>query len=135
LIDERAKRKDNFDERNSVAVTFVDGQIFYLPKPWVEIRPIFREHKVTGARRFLTHGADIDAMIDDVRAAEGDAILLAVATVAEYLLCWHYDLSDGELDTILAYRPGDPTSLAWVTAVGEIATGRSGPKVGSDIDD
>jgi hypothetical protein len=33
MPDEAAKRKPNFDERNSALVILADGQTWYIPKP------------------------------------------------------------------------------------------------------
>lgn len=129
MIDEFARRKPNFDEPNSVAVTFVDGQVFFVPKPWVEIRPAFKAGKATRTSRLLTCGPELDAILNSIQDADGDDAVAAVATLAAHLLLWHYDLADDELDTLLAYRIGDPTSIAWIGAVMDVATGSSGPKV------
>ncbi len=46
------------------------------------------------------------------------------------MLRWNYELSDGDLDQLLAFRCSDPTSLQWLRDVFSVATGQSGPKAG-----
>ena len=132
MIDEKAKRKDNFDERNSAPVVLADGQVWHVPKPWLEIRPVFRGGKAVNAYPVLTSGAELDELV----VAIGDcqdlyAQVLAVASLAAHLLTWHYDLADAELDELLAFRRSCPESLDWVREIIGIATGRSGPKASS----
>jgi hypothetical protein len=129
-MDEKAKRKPNFDARNAAPVVFADGQTWYVPKPWLEIRPIFRNGKAVDAYPVPTCGPELDGLIDAIGQADDHfAQIAAVATLAAELLRWHYDLSDAELDGLLAFRSADPASLQWVRDVIGIATGQSGPKV------
>ncbi len=130
MIDERAKRKENFDERNSVAVAFADEQTFFVPKPWLEVRPSFSDGKVTANYNVLTYGPAIDVLLDAIAECEYLAEqMVAVASLAAYLLQWHYELDDDDLDSLLCYRVADDASRAWLDRVMEVATGRSGPKV------
>ena len=46
MIDEKSRRKESFDQRNSVPVVLADGQTWHLPKPWLELHPVFRDGKV-----------------------------------------------------------------------------------------
>jgi hypothetical protein len=129
VIDERAKRKDNFDERNSAPVVFGDGQTWFVPKPWLEVRPTFRKGKAVASYAVPTYGPEIDALLDAI--TECDRLtdqITAAASLAAYLLGWHYELTDADLDQILVFRItlADPTE--WVRDVIAIATGRSGPK-------
>jgi hypothetical protein len=132
MLNEAEKRKPNFSERNSAAVVLADGQEWWIPKPWLEIRPVFRGGKADGAYPAYGYGPDLNRMIERVAEAElfTDQVA-AVATLAASLLCWQYDLSDPDLDQLLAYRRNDPDSVEWTRLVIEIATGRSGPKVSS----
>jgi hypothetical protein len=54
---------------------------------------------------------------------------MGIASLAAYMLRWHYDLSDADLDGLLAFRAADEKSLNWLQEILAIATGRSGPKV------
>jgi hypothetical protein len=137
MIDEIAKRKENFSERDAAAVVLADGQSWYVPKPWLEIRPVFRNGHAAYSYSVLTCGPRLDALVEAIGGIDNDdEILIAgVATLAAYLLKWHYDLDDRELDHLLAFRVGDPDSLAWVRQVVAIATGGSGPKVSCAGDD
>jgi hypothetical protein len=131
MVRETDKRKPNFDERNSVPITLADGQLWYFPKPWLEIRPTFRGGKAIDSYSVLTHGADLDALVEAISDCEDTgAQVIAAASLAAHLLGWQYNLTDEDLNTILAFRLHDPKSLEWMKAVFDVATGRSGPKVG-----
>jgi hypothetical protein len=129
MIDERAKRKPNFDERNAAPVVLADGQTWHVPKPWLEIRPVFRRGKAVAAYPVLTCGPELDELVEAMSDCEDlHTQVAAVATLAAHLLLWHYDLADQDLDQILAFRAADDRSLDWLRQVVGIATGRSGPK-------
>jgi hypothetical protein len=132
MIDEKAKRKDNFDLADSAPVVLADGQTWHVPKPWLEVRPVFRGGKPISAYRVLTYGAELDDLVEALADLdELDDQVIAVASLAAYMLRWHYDLADAELDQLLAFRCSDPASLDWMREVFAIATGRSGPKASS----
>jgi hypothetical protein len=136
VLDELSRRKDNFDERDSVAVTFVDGQVFFLPKPWLDVRPSFRAGMATTCYTCYTNGPLIDGLVDlSADADDPFERVAATASIAAVMLQWHYELDDSELDRLLAFRIGDESSADWPSAVIDVATGRSGPKVGSGIGD
>jgi hypothetical protein len=136
MIDEFAKRKPNFDERNAAPVVLADGQKWHIPKPWLEVRPVFRNGRADHVYHVLTCGRELDELIEAMmHVEEQDQEICAVASLAAYLLRYHYDLGDDELDQLLAFRVADPASLEWVTQVFAIATGRSGPKRGRAGDD
>jgi hypothetical protein len=129
VIDETTKRKANFDERNAAPVILADGQTWFVPKPWLEIRPVFRGGKPVSAYRVLTCGSELDGLVEAMAEAEDlDSQVIGIASLAAYLLRWHYELTDAELDELLAFRCSDPASLNWLRDVMSIATGRSGPK-------
>jgi len=131
VLDEVLKRKPNFDEPNSVRVTLADGQAWAVPKPWLEIRPVFRGGKAASNYPAYTYGPELDDLLAAIAEAEGQLEqLCAVASLAADLLRSHYDLADEDLDQLLAFRRGDPASAEWVERVIEIAAGRSGPKAG-----
>jgi hypothetical protein len=130
MIDEKSRRKPNFDERNAAPVVFADGQTWYLPKPWLEIRPVFRDGRAAAAYPVPTCGTELDALIEAVAGADDRlAQVAAVATLAAELMSWHYDLSDADLDQLLAFRLANEASMNWIREVFAIATGQSGPKV------
>ena len=130
LLDEKAKRKPNFDERNAAPVVLADGQPWFVPKPWLEIRPVFRGGKAVSAYPVITCGPSLDALVDAVAEADDGMVQISfVASLAAHLLCWHYDLTDPELDQLLAFRVHDDASLNWTREVFAVATGQSGPKV------
>ena len=111
-------------------VRLADGQTWYVPKPWLEVRPVFRGGRAAAAYRVLTCGPELDRLVEALADSEDlDAQVVAVASLAAHLLCWHYDLTDAELDELLAFRAADETSLNWLREVFAVATGCSGPKV------
>ncbi len=129
MIDEQSKRKGNFDEKNSGPVIFADGQTWHVPKPWLEVRPVFRGGRAVSAYRALTCGPELDALIDAAAESESlDVQVVAAATLGAHLLLWQYELSDEELDRLLAFRISDPASLQWMRDLFSLATGQSGPK-------
>ncbi|MHB8359798.1 MAG: hypothetical protein ACYDCP_09935 [Thermoplasmataceae archaeon] len=132
MIDEPTRRKpDVFDQANSVPVVLADGQTWHLPKPWYVIRPTFDGGVATAAYRFFSYSPKLDELVELIGATDDlDAVIVGVATLAAHILLYQYDLADAELDQLLAYRVGDPSSMDWTRAVMETATGRNGKKVG-----
>jgi hypothetical protein len=130
MLDEQSKRKPNFDERNAAPVVLADGQTWWIPKPWLEVRPVFRGGRAVTAYPVLTCGPELDGLVEAMAECEDlDSQVTAVASLAAYLLCWHYELTDAELDGLLAFRCTGDDSVNWMREVAAIATGRSGPKV------
>lgn len=129
MLDEASKRKPNWSERNSAPVTLADGQSWWIPKPWLEIRPVFRRGRAACNYPVLTNGPQLDELIEATsECPDRMTQVMAAASLAAHLLCWHYDLTDSELDQILAFRPADEDSAKWIRDVFDIATGASGPK-------
>ena len=129
MLDEKSKRKPNFDERNAAPVVLADGQSWWVPKPWLETRPVFRGGKAVTAYPVLTCGPTLDALIEAIAEAEDGIVQISfVASLAAHLLTWHYDLADAELDQLLAFRSADEASANWMREIFAIATGQSGPK-------
>ena len=132
MLDEPSKRKPNFDQRNSMSVVLADGQSWWIPKPWLEIRPVFRDGQAVTAYPVLTYNEALDELVQAIAVVEDIwEQVTAIASVAAWLLRWHYELTDHDLDQLLAFRRGDDVSLAWMQYVCNIATGQSGPKVSS----
>ena len=130
MIDEASKRKPNFDACNSALVVLADGQAWHVPKPWLEIRPVFRRGKAVTAYPVLTSGEALDALVDAVAEADDRVTQISlIASLAAHLLTWHYDLDDYDLDQLLSYRLNDEASANWIREVFAVATGQSGPKV------
>jgi hypothetical protein len=130
MLSEQAKRKPHFDERNAAPVVLADGQTWFIPKPWLEVRPVFCGGSTVSAYRVLTCGPELDGLVEALADSDDlDAQVVAVASLAAHLLCWHYELTDAELDGLLAFRAADERSLDWLRQVFAVATGRSGPKV------
>jgi hypothetical protein len=136
VLSELKQRKTSFDEVNSVGVVLADGQTWYLPKPWLEVRPTFQSGRAVANYPVNTYGPEIDVLIGSIGEAEHTlAQLVGVATLTAYLLRQNYDLADEDLDRLLCFRVSDPTSMAWTTTAMAVATGQSGPKRSSAGDD
>ncbi len=113
MIDEPSKRKPNFDLRNSAPVVLADGQTWHVPKPWLEIRPVFRNGRAVAAYPVYTCGSELDELTEAMSECDDRiAQITAAASLAAHLLCWHYELSDADLDQILAFRSADETSAS-----------------------
>jgi len=129
MLDEFERRQANFDQANSVGVVLADDQVWWLPKPWLELRPVFEDGKVLANYKVFSYGPSIDFWIEAIGRCELlSEQMVGVASLAAYLLRWHYALEDKDLDLLLAYRLGDKASEAWRDKVMEVATGQSGPK-------
>jgi hypothetical protein len=132
MLNEKAKRRETFDERNSVPIVLADGQSWAIPKPWLEIRASFEGGKARTSYPALTYGPELDALVKAIgECRDNVALLCGVASLAAYLVSRNYDLSDDDLDRLFAFRLGDAESWEWARAVMDVATGRSGPKRGS----
>ena len=129
MLDEAAKRKPNFDERNSAPVVLADGQTWWVPKPWLEIRPVFRGGKAVTAYPVLTCGPELDGLIEAMADCEDRR-------------AGHRRGFAGGSPAVLALRAdrrragraagisgGRRRSVDWLREVFAVATGRSGPKV------
>ena len=128
-LNELERRKPTFDEANSVGVTLGDGQKWFVPKPWLEIRPTFSGGRATGNYPVNTYGHELDALVDVIAEAKDSLERLSgIASVAAYLLTQQYELEDGDLDKLLCFRLDDQSSTNWAHQVINVATGHSGPK-------
>jgi hypothetical protein len=132
MVIESECRKECFDERNSAPVRLADGQTWFLPKPWLEVRPVFRGGRTHSSYPVLTYGRELDALIEAIGDCEdGAARICAVASLGAHLVTRQYQLTDEELDLLFCFRAADDVSSTWLRTVIEVATGRSGPKVSS----
>jgi hypothetical protein len=130
VSEEEARRKPCFDMANSVPVVLADERTWFLPKPWLEIRPVFRSGKARSTYRVLTYGDDLDQMITTIGECVEEAdIIASISSLGAYLLRVHYELSDTELEGLFQFRVGCQESLDWAKQVMDVATGQSGPKV------
>ena len=115
-----SKRKPNFDDCNSALVVLADGQSWHVPKPWLEIRPVFRRGKAVTAYPVLTCGAELDAGWSRRWPSADDLDTPGRRRSLRWRLifCWHYDLDRCDLDRLLCVSVGrrglgelDPRSL------------------------
>ena len=126
------RRPDFVAEPASVPVPFLGGATFFVPKPWLEIRPHFAGGVAVSTYSVLTYGRVCDALIEAAAVADDDDVRMsAVATLAAALLGISYDLADPQLDTILAFDVDEPTSCEWACRVMDVACGRLGRRGGA----
>ncbi len=129
MIDERNRRRAEFDERLSVWITLADGSPWAFPKPWLEFHATFQGGRAVAGRRVLTYGPEFEELIDAIEGCRDNAALLvAAATLGAYLLRRNYDLDDEHLDRLFMVRAGDPASWGWAREVIGVATGTSGSR-------
>jgi hypothetical protein len=129
MIDERAKRKPAFDERDSVWITLADGARWAFPKPWLEVHASFRDGRAVSSDPVLTYGPQLDELVNALGACRDNAaLLIGAASLGAFLLRPNYDLSDEDLDRLFAVRVGDPSSWDWAKAVIDVATGAGGSR-------
>jgi hypothetical protein len=129
MTDEIAKRKPDFDERNSIWITLADGTRWAFPKPWLEVRASFREGRAVSAYPVLTYGPELDELVDAIdECRDNAALIIGAASLGAFLLRRHYDVSDEDLDRLFAVRISDPSSWDWAQAVIEVATGSGGSR-------
>lgn len=129
MISEPSRRKPEFDAKNGVPIRLADGQEWTFPKPWLEIHAQFSGGKARSHYPVLTCGPELDELIDALRDCEDNAALLCgAATLGAHMLTRNYDLADAELDALFAFRPGDPSSWAWVDEVIAVSTGEGGAR-------
>jgi hypothetical protein len=131
MLDEWEKRKGALLATDQVGVKFADSQEWAIPKPFLEIRPVFEQGVAKRAYRAFAYGPPIDDLVAAVAHAEGhDVVVSVVASLAAALLRRNYDLTEDELDQLVAYRVDDAPSFAWVKSVVEITAGRYGYRKG-----
>jgi hypothetical protein len=131
MLDENQHRRPAFDEANAAPVVLADQQTWYLPKPWLEVRPTFKGGRAVDSAPALTCGPEFDALMQAVQDAQGDDIITAGATLTAHMLLRNYDLTDDQLGTVLVFRDG----TTWLRDAMAIANGATGPKAsgaGSD---
>jgi len=127
MIAEAMRRRDDFDAAGAVWIELADHQAWGFPRPWLEIRARFKDGKAVAAVPAYSYGPAADEMLAAMAECDDDtARICLVATLAATILRLHYDLGDGELDGLLAFRRSDPGSMGWMVAVIDLATGLSG---------
>jgi hypothetical protein len=127
MLDEKTVRKPDLDEMTSAPVVLGDGQEWLLPKPWLEIRPVFRRGRIADTVPTLTCGPEFDSLKNAVHEAAGENVIAAAADLTAFMLLKNYDLADEQLGPVLTFREGN----TWVRDVMRHANGDNAPKAGS----
>jgi hypothetical protein len=134
MLNELEKQKTDLVERDSVRVKFADGQEWAILKPYLTVRPVFKDGVSTGTYRAFSYGQPVDDLLGMLAGADhADDVVSAAATLAGCLLRLQYDLDDNDLDQLLAFRVDSPESIGWVSRVVEIATGKFGRRIGIEV--
>jgi hypothetical protein len=121
---EQYRRKPDFDADNCTPIVLADGQEWYFAKPWLEVRPIFRDAKVVAGPRMLTC-RELDPLIEAIGAEENPMKQAwGVLNLGALILLRSYDLDDAELGRLFILRPGDADSDRMLREIIEVATGR-----------
>jgi hypothetical protein len=128
---EKYRRKPDFDLEYCTPVGLADGQEWYLPRPWLEVHPIFRDGKAVNCTEMLTCG-ELDPLLKLI-GEEGDDPLrqsMHVLTLGALLLQRNYDVEDAELSRLFILRPGDSDSDRMITSIIDVATGNTASSLG-----
>ena len=126
---EEVRRRSCFDISSSAPVILADGQTWFLPKPWFEIRPIFQRGRSLSSYHVFTYGDELDRLIMEIgQCSEESTTIEAIASLGAYLIGINYELTDLELQSLFHFRLGDRVSFDWAKQVMDVATGQSGPK-------
>lgn len=130
MIDETTRRLPEWSE-HSVWITLADGNQYAFPKPWLEIRGHFSAGKPTGLSARTTFGPELDEGVELIHQAESNHdLIIATLTLGAFLLRLQYDLSDEELQDLLAFRFADENlteqSLDMVREIAAVAMGTGG---------
>jgi hypothetical protein len=121
---EASRRKADVDIENCTPITLADGQSWYFPRPWLEIRPIFRAGKATANTRMLTCGNELDTLLEAIGTEEdGISQAMLILTLGAFLLMRNYDIKDEELGRLFILRPNDPDSDRILHEILDVATG------------
>lgn len=131
MIDEKSLRKPGFNEENCVPVALADGQIFYFPRVWLELRPRFVQGRATEMKMVSSAGSELDSHLKAVETAaeagEGDWAMEA-ASLAAFMLSKNYDLTDDVLSDILVFPINGPNAYELLRTIMDVARGRTDPK-------
>lgn len=126
MLDEKAKRKPDFNEDESVPVEFGDGQEWFLPRPTVDVFALFAGGKATRSVQ-SSFGPEFDAKVAGIEKTDGGDFFSAVAELGADLLLRNYDLTDADLSAIFRFRVGSDQEK-WMGSVLSVANGREAPK-------
>ena len=136
MLNEVDKRGPDFVEHDSVRVELADGQQWAFPLPWLVVQPVFENGVAVRSYRRLGYDKTTDILVEMLADLDGpndgpDAVASVTASLAASLLRMSYDLDEGDLDQLLAFRSDVAGSTDWMVNVVEIATGRHGVKRGT----
>lgn len=135
---EHYRRRPDVDLEGCVPVRLADNQEWFFPRPILELRPRFtakadpstgyltrEELQVTHLNPYVTHGKELDGLIEAIGQAEpGDELIMAVLRLGGDLLLRNYDLTDDELQQLFRFRVDEQKSETMLDAIIDVATGR-----------
>lgn len=129
MLDEGALRRPGFDPAASAAVRLPHGGTWYLPKPVLFLRPVFKGGRRTDEARLASDDPELDRLKAEVSAAAQDDakdVGAAVTDLVAYMLLENYDLSDDQLGEIFEDRiEGGAIDLSWMNEAMAVAHARA----------
>ena len=129
MLDEKSLRRPTFDEANSAPVVLADGQTWFLPKPFLRLRPRVQNGRVSGYGPLTTADANGTGCGRRSRIPR-KARRFRRSRLSNYMILRSYDLNDDQLGDLFAWD----TQQTWASEFLTIANGRTGPKAGSGGD-
>ena len=137
MIDEKSKRKDNFDEANSVPIVLADGQAWHFEKPWVRLKPLKRRVKFAGGKMSSLRLETDDPDFDRLRSAlfdSSESFYGPLCDMAAFLLLRQYNLTDEELSDLIVFEEATENGNPWIAELIGVVAGTS-PKPSGDGSD
>ena len=131
MLDEKALRREGWDEEKGSLVTLADGQDWLFVRPVVRLHPRYKDGVKTLAYR-SNLGPEFDAMrqaVESSRTEDGDGFALAVLDLGVYLLGLTYDLSLDDRADLVGWSPSGGDDI--LGTILTIANGGGAPKVSS----
>lgn len=130
--DEAARRRPGIDAAGSVPVRLADGNEWLVPRPRIDLVPVFKDGILADVGRRYSFGEAFyrkQAALADAAGGPAGPYLLAAFDLAIDLLGRNYDLDESDYQALIPYRDSDPASVAMWRAIVAVASG-DGPPAG-----
>lgn len=114
-LNEGGLRRPGFTEAGSEPMTLLDGQTWYVPRPYKLYRPTADDAGEIGVAEEWSLGEEYAALMNAVESAASDVeVIRAEFAAIRYLLAKNYDLPPGALGQLvtLAYSKDAPEAIA-----------------------
>lgn len=124
MIDEKAHRREEWNEDQSTWVKLSDGQEWALPRPRLTMIPEFKDGSPIHLWHFYSYPAEIQETFEKIGQSEQlEVSLLAAIALGGKLLLANYELTDEELSVVFRYRFGEESSEHMLHEIIDMATG------------